>query len=154
MMHWRKGCRGGVCRVRGERVLSAVGVVPACPTLPLPRVAGRRSHACDMTTERSSWTTGGGSRRPDLSAAGPQRATSWRDRCEAKTTTRQHPRLSHLRRHPGAAHPRRVQGLACNKATDRCQRGWHVSGGDSHGRIRPQGGHAKGATTTSRKGRC
>src|SRR5947208_562239 len=42
-------------RDRGKMVPSAGGVVPACPTLPLPRVAGHRPHACDITTERSSW---------------------------------------------------------------------------------------------------
>lgn len=77
-------------RERGERVPSAGGVVPACPTLPLPRVAGGRPPVCDLTTEHSSWTTGGGSRRPDRSAAGPQRAASRRDGGETETTTPPH----------------------------------------------------------------
>ena len=33
-------------------VPSAGGGVLACPTLPLPRVAGRRPHTCAMTMER------------------------------------------------------------------------------------------------------
>src|SRR6266478_3831660 len=55
-------------------VLATGGGVPAWPRLPIPRVAGRRPHACAMTTERSSRTMGGGRRRPDLSTAEPQRA--------------------------------------------------------------------------------
>jgi len=58
----------------------AGGGVLACPTLPLPRVAGRRSPTCAMTTERSSRTTWGMSRRPTFRAAGPVRAISWRAR--------------------------------------------------------------------------
>src|SRR2546425_649922 len=92
------------------------------------------------------------SRRPNLSAAGPTPATSWRDNGDTETTTRQNPRLSHLRRPPWAADPGRVQDLACTKATDRCPRGRQVSGGDSHGRIGPQGWRTKWAITTSRKG--
>jgi hypothetical protein len=48
--------------------------------------------------------------------------------------------------------PRYVK--ACTKAADRCPRGRHVSGGDSHGRIGPQGGREKWAITTSRKDMC
>ena len=45
-----------------------------------------------------------------------------------------------------------VQDLACTKAAVRCPRGRHVSGGDSHRRIGPQGGREKWAITTARKG--
>ena len=55
---------------RRGMVPSAGGVVPACPKLPITRVAGRRPHACDITTRSSSLRTGGVRRRPALSAAG------------------------------------------------------------------------------------
>jgi len=55
---------------RRGMVPSAGGVVPACPKLPITRVAGRRPHACDITTRSSSLITGGVRRRPALSAAG------------------------------------------------------------------------------------
>jgi len=79
-----------------------------------------------MIIERSFRTTGGVSRRPDLGAAGPTGATSWRDRAHAEAPTRQNPRWFHLRRPPWAADPSRVQGLACPKSAAWCQRGWHV----------------------------
>src|SRR4030095_7365038 len=136
---------------RGGLVPSAGGGGPACPTLPLPRVAGRRPHTCAMTTERSSRTTWGVGRRPDRSAAGPTRATSWSDRGDAETTRRQNPRWSHLRRPPWAADPGRGQDLAGTQAAGWLTRGRQVSGGDSHGRIGLQGGREKWAITTSRK---
>jgi hypothetical protein len=55
---------------RGGMVPSAGGVVPACPKLPITRVAGRRPHACAITTRSSSLITGGVRRRQALSAAG------------------------------------------------------------------------------------